>query len=506
MPTRDRIGGKLVKGAPDKIRGFEPAGSAEHACYKMIDHANPDLDVLMGDRILVVDDEAGSREGLSRLLEAWGYESSSAASAEEALQLLEARRPNAVITDLVMPGIDGLEFIRRLQAEYPVPVIVLTGHGTIEQAVEAIRLGAQDILEKPVEPAKLKILLEKLAGTREMLAELLRLRAELRERGAFGQLRGISTKIKEVFRQIEQVAPSLLSVLVVGDSGTGKELVAQTLHQLSPRRRNEFVAVNCAAIPATLLESEIFGHEKGSFTGAIQRKIGCFEMAHRGTLFLDEISEMDLSLQAKLLRVLQEQRFRRVGGTDVIQADVRVVAATNREPSKAMKEGKLREDLYYRLNVFRITIPPLRERNEDVPLLAQHLVERYAERTGSAMARIDPTAMERLIAYPWPGNVRELKNAIDRAALLCDGKTVLPEHLPPEVANAAMRASARASGDSSPGGSISVVLPIGTTMRETEREMIRSTLAHTSGNKTRAAKILDISLKTMHNKVKKYGL
>jgi DNA-binding NtrC family response regulator len=457
----------------------------------------------MSDRILVVDDEAGSRDGLSRLLEAWDYETSTAASAEEALELLERDRVSAVITDLVMPGIDGLEFIRRLQADFPLPVIVLTGHGTIEQAVEAIRLGAQDILEKPVEPAKLKILLEKLAGTREMLAEILRLRAELRERGAFGQLRGISEEIKEVFGQIEKVAPSLLSVLVVGESGTGKELVAQTVHQLSVRRRNEFVAVNCAAIPATLLESEIFGHEKGAFTGAFQRKIGCFEMAHCGTLFLDEIAEMDLSLQAKLLRVLQNQRFRRVGGTEVIEADVRVVAATNREPGEAIEAGKLREDLYYRLNVFRIDIPPLRQRTEDIPLLAQHLAERYAKRSGSSVPRIDPLVMERFVAYGWPGNVRELKNAVDRAALLCSGKTILPEHLPPEVA--AATAAGRRSDTATPGRS-NVVVPIGTTMRDAEREMIRSTLAHTSGNKTRAAKILDISLKTMHNKVKKYGL
>ena len=458
----------------------------------------------MADRILVVDDEAGSREGLSRLLEAWGYETSTAGSAEEALAQLDRSRPNAVITDLVMPGIDGLELIRRLQAEYPVPVIVLTGHGTIEQAVEAIRLGAQDILEKPVESAKLKILLEKLAGTRDMLAEILRLRAELRERGAFGPLRGASDKMKVVFRQIEQVAPSLLSVLIVGESGTGKELVAQTLHELSPRRRKEFVAVNCAAIPATLLESEIFGHEKGAFTGAVQRKIGCFEMASHGTLFLDEISEMDLNLQAKLLRVLQEQNFRRVGGNQIIRADVRVIAATNRDPAQAIEAGKLRTDLYYRLNVFNITIPPLRERTEDIPILSKHLAEQYAKRTGSPVAKIDPLAMSRMVAHRWPGNVRELKNAIQRAALLCEDSNILTEHLPPEVAQVDPPGADRDAAG--PGEATHVTLKIGTTMRDAEREMIRSTLAHTAGNKTRAARILDISLKTMHNKVKKYGL
>ena len=454
-----------------------------------------------------MDDEAGSREGLRRLLEAWGYETETSASGEDALARVESGAHTAVITDLVMPGVGGLELIRRLQKFYPVPIIVLTGHGTIEQAVEALRLGAQDILEKPVEPARLKILLEKLDDTRELLAENRRLRAELRERGSFGPLRGISDKMQQVFQQIEQVAPSTLSVLVVGESGTGKELVAQTLHQLSPRRRNEFVAVNCAAIPATLLESEIFGHEKGSFTGAHQRKIGCFEMAHHGTLFLDEIAEMDETLQAKLLRVLQEQRFRRVGGREVIESDVRVVTATNRDPMAAIADGKLREDLYYRLNVFTIALPSLRERPEDVPGLARHFAEKYAARTGTPVPPIDQTALERLVAHGWPGNVRELKNAIERAALLSGGNTILPEHLPPETAAGARAVSPSTRGarlgEGNPAG---VVLPMGSTMEDAEREMIRSTLAHTSGNKTRAAKILGISLKTMHNKVKKYGL
>jgi DNA-binding NtrC family response regulator len=465
--------------------------------------SNPHLEGLMSNRILVVDDEAGCREGLRRLLEAWGYDAETAASGEQALERIERDGPNSVITDLVMPGMDGLELIRRLQAEHPVPVIVLTGHGTIEQAVEAIRLGAQDILEKPVEPGKLKILLEKMAGTREMLAEILRLRSELRDRGAFGHLHGISEKIKQTFQQIEQVAPSTLSVLVVGESGTGKELVARTVHDLSQRSRNEFIAVNCAAIPATLLESEIFGHEKGAFTGALQRKIGCFEMAHGGTLFLDEIAEMDVNLQAKLLRVLQEQRFRRVGGTEVIEADVRVVAATNRDPAEAMAERKLREDLYYRLNVFTIRLPPLRDRVEDVTLLAHHFCERYALENGSPVPSIDRAAMELLVTHTWPGNVRELKNVIERATLLSGGDVLRAEHLPPEIANLHAGSGAAAAADSD---EPRVVIRVGSTMEETEREMIRSTLAHTEGNKTRAAKILDISLKTMHNKVKKYGL
>jgi DNA-binding NtrC family response regulator len=471
----------------------------------------------MGDRILVVDDESGAREGLRRLLEAWGYTAETAGSAEDALARIEKNLPSAVITDLVMPGIDGLEFVRRLQSQYAIPVIVFSGQGTIEAAVEAIKLGAQDFLEKPVEPAKLKILLEKLAGTRELLAENRRLRAELRERGAYGRLRGGSEPIRAVYRQIEQVAPSTLSVLIVGESGTGKELVAQTLHELSPRRRNEFVAINCAAIPATLLESEIFGHERGAFTGAVQRKIGCFEMAHRGTLFLDEIAEMDELLQAKLLRVLQDQRFRRVGGRDVIEADVRVITATNRDPMRAIADGKLREDLYYRLNVFSIVLPPLRDRREDIAMLARFFAEEYAARNASPVSPFDPASLERLLAHTWPGNVRELKNAIERAALLASGMPILPEHLPVEVQRAAPASAAPASAASGAAavaaqrgngsdGSGYVSLPIGTSMDDAECQLIRSTLDHTTGNKTRAAKILGISLKTMHNKVKKYQL
>jgi DNA-binding NtrC family response regulator len=456
---------------------------------------------------LIVDDEPAAREGLRRLLQAWGYDAETAGSADEALARIERARPSAVITDLVMPGTEGLDFVRRLQADYALPVIVFSGQGTIEQAVEAVKLGALDFLEKPVEPSKLKILLEKLQGTRELLAENRRLRAELRERGALGPLRGASEKMRAVFRQIEQVAPSTLSVLIVGESGTGKELVAQTLHALSPRRRHEFVALNCAAIPATLLESEIFGHERGAFTGALQRKIGCFEMAHRGTLFLDEIAEMDEVLQAKLLRVLQEQRFRRVGGREIIEADVRVIAATNRDPRQAIAAGKLREDLYYRLNVFTISIPPLRERREDIPVLARHFAEEYAARTGTPVPAITQAALDRLIAHSWPGNARELKNAIERAALLSGGTPILPDHLPPEVLSSppTPAASATAGASSGPNGPV-VELPVGCSMEEAERELIRKTLAHAGGNKTRAAKILGISLKTMHNKVKKYGL
>ena len=459
----------------------------------------------MLDKILVVDDESSCRDSLRRLLEVWGYRVLSAGTGEEALEQVHEHHPEAILTDLVMPGMSGIELVEKLRYEYPVPIIVLSGQGTIETAVEAIKLGATDFLEKPVEPGKLKILLEKMAETSELLAENRRLRAELRDKGSFGMLRGVSALMKAVFLQIEKVSPSTLSVLIAGESGTGKELVARTVHDLSPRRRREFVALNCAAIPATLLESEIFGHERGAFTGATQRKIGCFEMADRGTLFLDEIAEMDESLQAKLLRVLQEQEFRRLGGRELIKADVRVVAATNRDPKKAIAAGKLREDLYYRLNVFNITIPPLRNRKEDIGMLATHFAEEYAKGTGTPVVDFEPSALARMIHYSWPGNARELKNAVERAALLSSGETVTLEHLPQEViGDEPLDAPHLKLVEES--GKGKVILPIGSSMEEAERRLITSTLEHTGGNKTRAAKILGVSLKTMHNKVKKFGL
>ncbi len=466
----------------------------------------------MGDHVLVVDDELNSRDGLRRLLEALGHRVETAASAEEALDKIQQHPPSAVFTDLVMPGLGGLELVRRLLSENgsDIPVVLFSALGSEEQdqVVEAIRLGAQDFLEKPVHPLRLKFLLTRLGRARELEADTRRLRAELMARGAFERLRGESEKMRTVFRQIQQVAPSTLSVLIVGESGTGKELVAQTLHELSGRRKYEFVALNCAAIPATLLESEIFGHERGSFTGALQRKKGCFEMAHRGTLFLDEIAEMDENLQAKLLRVLQEQRFRRVGGSEVIEADVRVLAATNRDPMKAIADGKLREDLYYRLNVFTIALPALREHPEDIRPLCRHFAEQYAARTGTTVPIIHQSAMASLEAHSWPGNVRELKNAIERAALLSGGGTILPEHLPPEVVSARRSAAAPTSAGPAKDApdAAEVTLRIGTAMEDVEREMIRSTLAHTGGNKTQAARILRISLKTMHNKVKRFRL
>lgn len=453
----------------------------------------------MNERILVVDDESSSREGLRRLLEAWDYQTVTAASGQEALDQLSDPSISAVITDLVMPGLSGIDLVRRIREEHTLPVIVLSGQGTIELAVEAIQQGASDFLEKPVEPEKLKLLLQKLSGTLDLIEENRRLRAELKDRGTFGDMRGISDAMQAVYRQVEQVAPSTLSVLVHGESGTGKELVARTVHDLSQRRRRPFIAVNCAAIPESLLESEIFGHERGAFTGATQRKIGCFEMADSGTLFLDEIAEMDENLQAKLLRVLQEGSFRRLGGREIVETDVRVVAATNREPKTAIREGRLREDLYYRLNVFSIAAPALRERPEDIPFLAGWFLETEVD---GDPPTIHPDAAKLLFGYRWPGNVRELKNAMHRALLLCGKGPILPDHLPPDLIAEIDPQSLVADPDEIPAPAI----PTGGTMRDIEKRAIESTLLQTEGNKTQAARILGISLKTIHNKVKKYRL
>jgi DNA-binding NtrC family response regulator len=471
---------------------------------------------MASERILVVDDEAPQREALRRLLEPVGYSVITAASAQEALVHVAKAPPSLIFTDLVMPGINGLEFIQQLLLDWGnIPVVVISARASIKDAVEAMKLGAIDVLEKPVDADALKLLLTRLVRFRETSAHAQNLTDELAAQGVFEELRGESLSMRKVYREIQRVEREKMTVLIVGESGTGKELVAETLHRRSPRAHQEFVAVNCAAIPATLLESEMFGHEKGAFTGAISRKVGCFEMAHKGTLFLDEIAEMDEMLQAKLLRVLQEQRFRRIGGREVIESDVRVVAATNRDPMEAIADGKLRADLYYRLAVFKITLPPLREHPEDIQMLAQHFAERYAERNKTTAPAIHETTLELLQWHSWPGNVRELKNVIERASLLSGGRTILPRHLPEEIIAARARASAatRDAGPTVPAGQLPthsgpprVTLEVGSSMEEAERKLITSTLEATAGNKTRAAKLLGISLKTMHNKVKKYRL
>ncbi len=457
----------------------------------------------MRHRVLIVDDDTPCRKGLAELLAVWGYDVTSAADGVEGLERAAADAPAVVVSDLVMPRLDGLGLLSALQKDHPeTPVIMLTGQGSIETAVQAMKDGAYDYLTKPVDPSRLQLLLERAVERAEAAREVHRLRRELRQRGAFGRLVAGAPGMREVTRQIEQVAPTDATVLVLGESGTGKELVARTIHEHSPRRRAPFVAVNCAAIPETLLESEIFGHEKGAFTGASGRRPGCFELADGGTLFLDEVAEMSPATQVKFLRVLQDGRFRRVGGQSEIAVDVRVIAATNKPPARALQDGQLREDLYYRLAVFTIALPPLRERTEDVEELVRVLLEELNERHRRAVRGVDDAALALLRRYPWPGNVRELRNVLERAVIVCPGDLIGASHLPSPPAASAV-GGPEADGDAD--GAAEVRLPVGTTVDEAERRLILRTLAHTGNNKTRAAEILGISLKTLHNKLNRYS-
>jgi len=365
----------------------------------------------------------------------------------------------------------------------------------VETAVEAMKEGAYDYLTKPIDIQRLKILLDKIVERLETMREVKALRRQLREHGTFGSLIGNSPEMRKIYSIVEQAAPTGASVLITGESGTGKELVAQMIHQLSPRATFPFVAINCAAIPETLLESEIFGHEKGAFTGAADRRQGCFELADRGTLFLDEIGEMTPATQVKLLRVLQERKFRRLGGRIEQSVDVRVIAATNVDPQEAVKQGKLREDLFYRLNVFAFRLPPLRERKEDLQLLIQAFINEFNARNQKNIAAVDHQAMRMLEHYAWPGNVRELRNVIERATILASGPFIEAKHLPPVLAE-----------EPPPQHQPQVALAPGTTVEEAERRLILMTLEHTRDNKTRAAEILGISLKTLHNKLNKLRL
>jgi DNA-binding NtrC family response regulator len=380
--------------------------------------------------VLVVDDEAEERHALARLVSSWGYAVESASSAAEALGLIERRPPAVVITDLVLEDLDGLALLQNARsAGYSGPVLVLTGYASIESAVAAMRHGAHDYLTKPVDAVRLQVLIEKALDQASLSREVDLLRHQLRQKGSFGALTGESRPMQEVFRWIELSASSGAAVFVHGESGTGKELVARTIHERSARKHRPFVALNCAAMPETLIESELFGHEKGAFTGAIERRAGCFELAHGGTLFLDEIAEMDVSTQAKLLRVLQDGAFRRIGGQAEIRVDVRVIAATNRRPSEALAAGTLREDLYYRLNVFEIAVPPLRERAEDIVVLAQPFIDECNRADDRRVTGLSVEAAAALRAYHWPGNVRELRNVIQRAVVLAGSGMIEPAHL-----------------------------------------------------------------------------
>jgi DNA-binding NtrC family response regulator len=446
-------------------------------------------------KVLVVDDEPAERDGLARMVGQWGYEVETAASGEEALSLIESQHPAVVLTDLVLPEMDGLTLLQKLRETGRPPIVLLvTGHGTVESAVEAMRHGAFDYLTKPVDATRLQVLLEKSIEQESLSREVNFLRHQLRQKGSFGQLVGQAKNMQEVYRWIELAATSTAPVLVYGESGTGKELVARTIHDLSNRRNKPFVAINCAAIPENLIESELFGHEKGSFTGATERRLGCFELADGGTLFLDEIAEMDSNTQAKLLRVLQEGNFRRVGGgKQEIQVDVRVVAATNRVPSDAIQQNQLREDLFYRLNVFSIKLPPLRERKEDIALLSKTFIEEFNRQDNRQVRGLTSEADRELERYSWPGNVRELRNVVQRAVVLSGTGMIDVEHLPENILKVAAPTPTAARGS---------IVPI----REMERDAILRALDDTGQDKRRAAQLLGISLKTLYNKLAKYGI
>jgi DNA-binding NtrC family response regulator len=450
------------------------------------------------EKVLIVEDEENERIGLAELVSRWGYLTETASNGVEALDKVVSWSPTIVITDLKMPRMGGMELIERLESQpQTLAVVVVTAQGTIDSAVLAMRMGAYDYITKPIDFNRLRTILQNASERREDKLEKEVMRRKLRDTGSLGALVGSSRKMQEIFRLTEMVAPSTASVLITGASGTGKELVARTIHELSPRRNRPFIAINCAAIPETLIESEIFGHEKGAFTGALERRTGCFELAEGGTLLLDEIGEMPVATQAKLLRVLEDRKLRRLGSKVETTVDVRVLAATNKVPEEAVAKGELRNDLYYRLNVFNIHMPLLREHKEDLQELAQSLLAEMSQKHGRKVATISDAVLHAFQNYSWPGNVRELRNTLERAVIVCEGPVIETRHLPPGFGQMTARPAVNDPD--------AVRLGVGTTVEEAERLLILKTLEATSNNKTRAAEILGISLKTLHNKLKEYG-
>jgi DNA-binding NtrC family response regulator len=460
-------------------------------------------------RVLVVDDEENQRNGLKSMISGWGFQTETASDGRYAVELLSSFEPQIILTDLMMPRMDGYELLRHLNGlPVKVPAIVLTAFGNIETAMNTmLDLGAFWFLEKPIQPRVLRMLLDRAAQQAQLSEETERLQRQLSYQGVLGNLVGVSEPMQQIFSAIRQVAPTKASVFITGESGTGKELVARAVHQLSPRAAGPFIAINCAALPETLIESELFGHEKGAFTGALERRAGCFELAQGGTLLLDELAEMPIGTQAKLLRVLEDSKVRRLGGKSETTVDVRVVAATNRAPDEAVKKGLMREDLYYRLNVFELRLPPLRQRLDDIPVLSEAILKDVNEKHGTRVTGIDSNTLVRLTRHGWPGNVRELRNVLERAAIIAGKGAVTPEHLPAGIGTPAGGAvPGAAPADSQvPSSGETVTLPVGTTVDEAEKALIFLTLAHTKNNKTRAAEILGISLKTLFNKLKEYG-
>jgi DNA-binding NtrC family response regulator len=454
-------------------------------------------------KVLVVDDEAAQRSGICQMIERWGFSTDCASDGGEALRKLQQDAFDVIVTDLMMEGMNGIELLRRLKEESPVrpSTIVLTAYGNIDTAITTVHeYGAFWFIEKPIRPRAFRILIDRAIAQYQLIKKSEGLVRELSSYGHLGDLVGTSAVMQELFSLIRQAAPTRANVLITGESGTGKELVARAIHHLSSRRQGPFIAVNCAAMPEALIESELFGHEKGSFTGAITRRLGCFELADQGTLLLDEIGDMPLPLQAKLLRVLEDQRVRRLGAADEIAVDVRVIASTNKNLEQLIPLGKFREDLYFRLSVLHVSVPVLRDHIEDLPGLCFALIQRMNEVHGTRITGVDRAAMNLLERHHWPGNVRELRNVIERASILASTGEITPHHFPAALNDPMPERIQRELG-----ALPKVTLPVGTTIDQAERELIAITLLHTKHNQTKAAELLGVSAKTLYNKLKEQG-
>jgi len=446
--------------------------------------------------ILVADDEKNIRLGLQIALEDEGFNVILASDGKEAWQSIQTENIDMLVTDLKMPKMDGNVLLKKISSEYPtMPVVVLTGHGTIESAVEAMRNGAVDFMTKPLNLDRLFMLIKRAFSHLDLYDQNAQLKKELEElkkQSSYNKIIGRSEPMVRLMDTVHQVADAQASVLVTGESGVGKELIGDALHHLSSRSNHPFIKVSCASFAETLLEDELFGHEKGAFSGAVSARKGRFELAHKGTLFLDEIGEISQSTQVKLLRVIQERQFERLGGEKTIEVDVRLVAATNRDLAKEVSEGRFREDLYYRLNVIHLTVPPLRERKEDIPLLMRHFLEMYTQRNNRKIEGFSTRAKAAMLNYGWPGNIRELGNCVESAVVLASDDIIDLEDLPLVVRNVS--------------SSERVVIPVGTTIAQAEKALILATLASNNGNKSKAADVLQIARKTLHRKLQEYSI